>query len=181
MPFEYDFETEEHLAAFEAGKKLVLADMHPDVIEIELLVEQQHDREIVADIMLALARWEDAAAHGDLGYFAWLKMMISTPLRSGSVSLFLVAITMFFTLAFTLLVTTIGIILMPPNGYWENIFVVPGVIAGCLFFGSVSWVFYLLQRGQRALLGETMRFDSLSEPDMTMGNKYTPWKTHELI
>ncbi len=105
MSFNLEFETEEHRAAFEAGKEFILKGMispegapTPDAVEIELLVEQQLDREVVAEVMPSLIEWRAAAAHGDLGYIVWLKSVIAAPFRSGILVLILLLLTVPVTL-----------------------------------------------------------------------------------
>ncbi len=49
--FKQKDESEEYLAAFEAGKKLHYGNMEPGAVEIELLVDQRRGREVVETVM----------------------------------------------------------------------------------------------------------------------------------
>lgn len=140
MPFDMEFETEEHRAVFEAGKELFGSGMTPDAVEIELLVEQQRDRQVVEAVMPSLIKWRDAAARGEVGYFAWLKSVIHAPFRSG----IMVFILLLMTVPFTLIAGMLGTALLPGR-YLGMIF---AVVAGFFFFCIGGGFIYLVKRSK---------------------------------
>ncbi|MCP3962486.1 MAG: hypothetical protein GY719_31980 [bacterium] len=124
----------------EEAKGLFRGGMSLSEIEIELSVVRKRSSFILDAVMPRLRH--KAARMGRLGYMAWLKAILASPLQGGLLVILLVLV----TIPFTFIAVVSGFGFFPPGRYPKMLLMAPGMLAGFLFFCIAASVIYLIKR-----------------------------------